>query len=131
MISGFPQTPLTGIIDEIADQPEDNEILFEVEIALTDAPNFIRAGMQVKALLKTASHSGYPIPLNAFYRISGQEGILFMLAQNKAEQINAQFDFVSGTDAIVTTDLSAFNAVIVAGQQHLKQGTPVQVIGNN
>lgn len=131
-LSAFPQQVLDGTIHKIAENVVSADNLYEVEVALTNAPDFLRAGMQVKAQLTLGTHKGYVVPLNAFYRITGQEGILFMFKQatGKASRVTVAFSFVNGTDAIVSTDLSQFSAVIVAGQMHLKEGALVEVLGD-
>jgi len=132
IFTAFPQQAISGKLHKIAADSNSTDNLFEVEIALDETPNFIRAGMQVKAHIKTVQTTGYTIPLNAFYRLNGQQGSLFLIKQgdDKAYDTQTEFAFVQGTNAIVTSDLSAFNAVVIAGQQHLKAGSTIKILDN-
>lgn len=121
---------IPGKITRIARAADPGDPLYAVKIALRDPPKTPRAGQQARARLALATVEGYPVPLNAFHRLDGTRGELYVTADDhqQARRVPVAFTLVNGTDAVVTTDLSAYHALIVAGRQHLKDGSRIQVI---
>ncbi len=127
---GIPETPFVGMVQKIALQTDEDSML-EIEIALEKSAPFLRAGMNAMVLIETSvQHSGYPVPLSAFLHIKQNKAMLFLFEKESktAKKLEVEFKLIKGTDAIVLTDLSEFDGIIVAGQYNLKNGSLVQVI---
>ncbi len=118
--------PLAGKVERISGVAESGSGLFMVDIALTDAPTELRSGLQVRARFTLREAQGYAVPLSAFYRLEEARGLLFLTGSDGlAHRVEVQVGAFVGNAALVTTDLSAFEAVITQGQQHLKDGARV------
>lgn len=128
---GLPKKVFTGRVQKIAESTENKEAMLEIEIALkTKVLPILRAGMKAKVHIETAKHQGYPVPVSILSRIQNNTATLFVVAKEQqiAKKLEVEFRFIKGTDAIVLTDLSQFDELIIVGQHNLKEGSLIQVI---
>jgi RND family efflux transporter MFP subunit len=135
--NGLPQKVFTGRVHKIADSSEEKDGMLEVDIALKKAKAvpFLRAGMKAKIRIESAPVRGYPIPLNVFSRIKNNKAIVFVVAKDNkvtkkkvAKKQEVEIRLIKGTNAIVSTNLSEFDELIIVGQHNLKDGSLIQVI---
>jgi len=132
-IEGFPGEGVVGRVERISGISGDRNGLFEVDVALPTVSGPLRAGMQVKVRFILARHPGYPVPLNAFFRLIGERGVLFVTGggeQRVAHRLEVAVGLIQDNVAVVTTDLSGFDAVITQGQDHLRDGMAIEVRGD-
>ncbi len=128
--NGLPHKVFIGTVQKIADSTEEKDSMLEVEIALKKAAPFLRAGMNAKIQIETAKHTGYPVPLSAFFRVNNHKATVFVVDKENqvARKRAVEFNLIKGTNAIVLTDLSEFDELIITGQHNLKEGSLIQVI---
>ena len=127
---GIANTSFSGKIDKIALHTNKNSLL-EVQISLEKSSAFFRSGLNTTNTIKTQQqYQGYFVPLTVFTHLKNNSGSLFLLKKGgeTVRKIAVEISIIQGVDALVSTDLSEFNRIIVAGQHNLKNGSQVYII---
>lgn len=125
-IEALPGRTFSGRIESIAAAADSQRRTFPVRIALPDPPPGLRAGMFARAILPLERSEGaLLVPVEA---VLGQDGErhLYVVEGKVARRRKVETGLSDGVMVEVRSGLREGERVVVAGQQYLKDGAPVE-----
>ncbi len=127
-IRSLSEEPYTGTVTEIADMPEQGTYTYTVKIALSSYEN-MKAGMLAEVSIVTENRTDAVIvPSDAVVTRRGQNYVAVLAEDDKIELRPVTVGIDNGTDAEITSSLSAGETIVVRGQDYVSDGEQVRVV---
>lgn len=127
-VRSLSEEPYTGTVTEIADTPEQGTYTYTVKIALSSYEN-MRAGMLAEVSIITDSRADAVIvPSDAVVTKRGQNYVAVLTEDDKIELRPVTVGIDNGTNAEITSSLSAGETIVVRGQDYVSDGEQVKVV---
>lgn len=132
-IEGLGSRPLPGKISAIIFKGEAGSRTFPVKIELPNPKHELKPGMLAHATFRLGStHQALMVPKDAVVITPAQKKILFIVKDGKANPIAVETGQAHGSLVEVKgRGLKNGQAVVTVGNERLRPGQPVQVVGSN
>lgn len=120
------ERPFSGTVAGISPAADPRTGLFTIRVTVANPEGVLRGGMFAEVELATREATGIVVPVDALLERSGAYR-LFVVENGSAWERLVEVQFRSGDQALVT-GIPAGSQVVVAGQNQLLNGAPVQVV---
>lgn len=135
-IQGLAKQNFTGFVEALAPVVETGSRTFIVRIGFDDPPPFIKAGMAANAIFRPeAAGESLRIPRDAIIRNESDETLLWTLEQSDSGWVvrpaPVELGASRGSEAVVESGLSPTARVVVRGNEGLRDGQAVRIVGDS
>ncbi len=130
-IDAHPEAVFRGYVSKIAEIPDLNTGIFEVELILDETDFKLVTGLIAKAVIFPSKNSQTAlVPVISAVRIEGKSGYIFAPNREKsiAVLVPVEFDFVSGENIGVKFGMDGISEVITEGALYLTDGSKIIII---
>jgi len=127
----YPGEEFEGELTKQAGVADENDSLYTVEITIATHGRELRPGMVVEIdLIHKTETSFTVIPLDAMVDLRGNEGVVYLLdpTTHLVEEMPVHIASITGSSVAIAEPILAGRAVVVRGQQSLRDGAEVNVI---
>lgn len=126
----WPGRVFPGRVSKLARVADPANGLFTAEITIDAEGEALRPGMVAEVDLRQTSEAPFTVlPFEALLEVRGDDGLAYFLDADDAvvRERRVTIRSVDGDRVAVEEDLGAFDAVVVRGQQRLRDGLRVRV----
>lgn len=133
-VQGIPDLAIEGTIDALGPSVDPRTRTFLVRIALRDPPAILKPGMSATAAFRSRSDEPVLlIPRDAVIRNEAGEAMAWVLDESGDQPVAVPRDLElgppRGSRTVVVSGLSAEDRVVVRGNESLREGQAVRVVG--
>ena len=128
-LAPWPGRVFTGRVSKLARVADPASGLFTAEVTIDPDGAALLPGMVAEVDLRQASELPFSVlPFEALLEVRGDDGLAYFLEAGSeiARERSLTIHSVDGDRVAVEEDLGAFEAVVVRGQQRLRDGSPVR-----
>ncbi len=120
-----------GVLTKQAGVADENDSLYTVEITIATHGRELRPGMVVEIdLIHETSDSYTVVPLDAMVDLRRNRGVVYLVdtATNRVQEMPVHIASITGSSVAIVEPIEAGRAVVIRGQQSLRDGAEVNVI---
>lgn len=125
-VDAYPEKEFFGKITEIYPVVDRMSRTGTVKITLNNDPRLLKPGMFATGQIYIGTHNAMMIPWDAIVRV-GANTYIYVIRNNKADQINIKTGVVEKDMVEVIGNVSAGDSVVALGQNLLEDDMPVRI----
>jgi len=130
-LDAYPDKTFLGFVGEIAEAPDPNTGIFEVEIIIENGVEKLVTGLVAKSEIRPAKRELRRIvPIHSLVEIEGSEGFVYTIDRSKmtASKTPVVVSRATGREMIIESGLENVAEVITDGVQYLSHGRRIKIV---